>query len=198
MTDSAAVQSLHDSFVGLDLSKLSAKDLIWAKVTKAPGSNVAGLTIKERDGGLFVTRVEGPFQMFTEVKVGDRLLRIQEKDVADMSLDDVNKILDQEKTIEVEVIHPKAEEDHEASATSVMTEDLEIQSGDILKLQGLHATPELNDQTCKVLRQSTKPGRFLIQTASNEKMIVDALNFSFPDDEEEVQQYIDSWKEATA
>jgi len=187
--------SLLSSFSKLDITRVDPKNMLFAKVTKARSSNDSDLRVIENDRGIFVSRVEGAFHMFTEIRVGDQLLKLQDKDVDDMKLEEVNRILIQDKTIEIHVVHPTIL-DPDASATSVTTEDLDIQPGDILRLNdfGDTALSDLNDIPCLVKRESTKAGRWLIEIPGGEKMIVDERKFVFPDTDEEIQELIEEWK----
>ena len=185
---------LGESFTGFDFSTLNAKDLLAASVTKAPGMKDAGLQLNQKEDGIYVSSVGGAFNMFTEIKVGDRLLKIQDKFVEDMTMEDIDKILNEDKKIEVEVLKHRLQE----STTSVMTDDLEIEKGDILRLQDLTATPELNGKTIKIIKESYKEGRYLVQVCNGEKMMVDMKNLCLPDDEEEVKEIVKEFETESA
>jgi hypothetical protein len=166
------------------------KDLLWASITKTNAKQNPGLHLKEtRTAHFCVDRVDGAFGIFTEVKPGDRLLKIQGKDVGTFKggVEEINILIKESMRIEVQVFRPRSDND-DCDATSVMT--LEIAGGDIMTLQNLTVTPELNGELVKVKRESTRKGRWLVEVrGSGEKLIVDGKNLLImPEKDEEVDE----------
>lgn len=178
----------NNSSVQLDINP---KYLLWASITKTNIKQNAGLHLKQsEDGTILIDRVDGAFQMFTEVKPGNRLLKIQEQNVEALGLKKIQKLIKESMRVEVEVFQPRDDDDNDDDnddddATSVMT--VEIVAGDSMTLQNLTATPDLNGKVVKIKRESSKEGRWLVQvTSSGEMMIVDAKNLRAQlNDEEE-------------
>lgn len=64
-----------------------------------------GLKICEYNGEYIIYEVGGVFDMFTEVKKGSRLLKLQNKNIQEYgSLDEIKKVLEESKTISVEAL----------------------------------------------------------------------------------------------
>jgi hypothetical protein len=162
------------------------KDLCWACITKTNVKQNAGLHLVENnDGTICVDLVDGAFGSFTEVKPGDRLLKIQGKDVGTFEggVEEINRLIKESLRIEIEVLQPRKAKD-DCDPTSVVTL---IAAGDMMTLQDLTVTPELNGKLVKVKRESTKEGRWLVEVqGSGEKMIVDCKNLLMPEPDEEV------------
>eukprot|EP00980_Cylindrotheca_fusiformis_P021765 scaffold8595_cov134-Cylindrotheca_fusiformis.AAC.1 len=169
------------------------KHLLWASITKTNVKQNAGLHVtKKEDGHIWVDRVDGAFEMFTQVQPGDRLLKIQEKDVASYTLEEIENIIRTSMRVEIEVYQPRPYDGDQSDATSVMT--VEIVPGDIVTLQNMTATPELNGKLVKIKRQSTKEGRWLVEVGSTgEKMIADEKNLKMPANNAEVKEMLRQW-----
>ncbi|KAL3936333.1 MAG: hypothetical protein SGBAC_008330 [Bacillariaceae sp.] len=178
----ASVESSNNNI----MYQYNAKHLLWASITKPSLNMKAGLRLMEDEEGVIrVKKVEGAFEMFTEVKAGDRLLEFQGKDVStyEGGIKEIKQLIKQSLKVQVRVLKPAGEisqnEDEENDDgddnTSAMT--LEIAAGDRLVLHGMDKDPELNGKMVKVKRESSKKGRWLVQVQETGKMmIVDEAN----------------------
>jgi hypothetical protein len=107
------------------------KDLVQAQVTKANLKQDAGLKLIECRGSYIVSGVGSVFEMFTPLETGDRLIKLQDKDVSEYkNLDEIKKVLQDEKTISVEVVHRKnisdSNENFPNEGSENSTEDAEV------------------------------------------------------------------------
>mmetsp|Transcript_19934 Transcript_19934/g.48975 ORF Transcript_19934/g.48975 Transcript_19934/m.48975 type:complete len:193 (+) Transcript_19934:127-705(+) len=169
----------------INIEKYNAKDLLWASITKPSLKFKAGLHLMEdEDGVIRVKKVDGAFEMFTEVKEGDRLLEFQEQDVSayEGGIAEIEKLIKESLKIQVRVLKPSGEqqeeEEEDMDDTSVMT--LEVAEGDVLVLYNMDRDPALNGKMVLVKRESTKKGRWLVELQeTGKKMIVDDANL-FP------------------
>ncbi|CAJ1968365.1 unnamed protein product [Cylindrotheca closterium] len=159
------------------LQKYNVKDLLWASITKPSLKQNAGLHLMEdEDGVIRVERVDGAFEMFTQVKPGDRLLEFQEQDVScyEGGIKEIEKLIKESLKVQVRVLKPSAdveEEEDDDDDTSAMT--LEIAAGDTLVLHyGTNDKDGLNGKMVKIKRESSKKGRWLVQVQDTGKMMI--------------------------
>merc|ERR1711935_1115296 len=160
-------------------NQFNRKDLLWASITKSNVKQNAGLNLFQDNGGIIrVQKVDGAFEMFTEVKPGYRLLQFQEKDVSSYEggIQQIENLIKTSLKVQVKVLKPSGEADvRDDENTSAVT--FEIAVGDILVLQDMALEPELNDKAVKVLRESIKSGRWLVEIQeTKKKTIVDCSN----------------------
>ena len=82
--------------------------LFFASVTKKDLEQEAGLTLYQNpnNGHVYVQDVFSLFETFTEVEIGNRLLKVQDRMVEDYSggLDEINQLLSDDKVITVDVL----------------------------------------------------------------------------------------------
>jgi hypothetical protein len=84
------------------------KDFLAAEITKTDVRQETGLKLTEQEGKYLISQVDGVFKMFTEVEPGYQLIKLQDKDVKDYkSLDEINKVLDGDLKISVQVLKRK-------------------------------------------------------------------------------------------
>eukprot|EP00339_Tiarina_fusa_P018711 CAMPEP_0117037682 /NCGR_PEP_ID=MMETSP0472-20121206/26569_1 /TAXON_ID=693140 ORGANISM="Tiarina fusus, Strain LIS" /NCGR_SAMPLE_ID=MMETSP0472 /ASSEMBLY_ACC=CAM_ASM_000603 /LENGTH=190 /DNA_ID=CAMNT_0004747709 /DNA_START=106 /DNA_END=678 /DNA_ORIENTATION=+ len=138
------------------------------------------------DGHFYITRAEGLAREFTEVKVGDRLLKFQDRDPSEFSLEDIHQILKKELKISFETLHP------EIMSESITEIEIEIEIGDVVPLAGME-DESLNGRDVQVLRES-KNGKWLVKVLDSEaKILVHSSNLSFELIPEQLEQreYVD-------
>jgi len=139
-----------------------------------------GLDFERRDGDdddghFYVTRVEALAKEFTEVRVGDRLYKFQDKAAAEYkSVDELYDILKDALKISIETLHPSV------MTQEIKTIDLPVEKGDVVALKEYPAKPELEGQNVEVLRKLQK-GKLLVSPVgrNKEKLLVDASNLDF-------------------
>ena len=98
--------SLSNDF---DISKV-----LDAEVTKSSCHRNAGLHLTHYKDGIYVYKVDGLFDMFTPVTAGQKLLKVQDRDVTEYSggIDEIQQVIDQEDKVSVQVY--KSTEDVES------------------------------------------------------------------------------------
>jgi len=81
------------------------KDFIAASITKSPMMEDAGLKVTEYSGEFIIYEVGGVFEMFTNVKKGSRLLKLQDKNIHEYkSLDEIKEVMNKERTVRIEAV----------------------------------------------------------------------------------------------
>ena len=82
------------------------EDFIAASITKSALMEDAGLSICENNNGHYIiSEVSGLFSMFTEVKKGSLLLKLQDKEVHEYScLDEIKSVINGLKTVRIEAV----------------------------------------------------------------------------------------------
>jgi hypothetical protein len=84
------------------------KDFIEASITKSAMMEDAGLKLAEYNGEFIIYEVGGVFQMFTNVKKGSRLIKLQDKDIHEYSsLEEIKQVIQKEKTVSIEAVRIK-------------------------------------------------------------------------------------------
>ena len=78
-------------------------DILWGSVNRSKHHEDTGIKICERNGKLWVIRItnDGLFKRWTPVEAGDQLLEVNGRNVDGLTVDDINKILKEEKHIQV-------------------------------------------------------------------------------------------------
>lgn len=81
-------------------------EILFGEVSKSRLCEDCGLKICERNGKLFVIRIQdgGLFQQWTPVEAGDQLLAVNDQSVDRLSVDDVNRIFKDEKKVKVKAL----------------------------------------------------------------------------------------------
>jgi hypothetical protein len=84
------------------------KDFIAASITKSAMMEDAGLKLAEYNGDIIIYEVGGVFEIFTNVKKGSRLIKLQDKDIHEYSsLEEIKQVLAKEKTVSIEAVRIK-------------------------------------------------------------------------------------------
>ena len=172
----------------------NAKDLLWASITKTLPTQNAGLhLIQTQEGKIQINRVDGIFEMFTEVKPGYILRKFQGKVVEDYeSIDEIRDLIQNAMRIEIEVLKPTNDDDSQPPSLT----DISIAPGDIMKLKNMTLTPDMNGELIKIKRAAKKQGRWLVQVSrTREKLMVEMENLLLPQSENEAQENIHNWIE---
>ena len=116
-------------------------------------------------------RVEGLVKDFTEFRVGDRLYKFQEKDASEWTLEELERTIQDELKLTIEVLHP------DKMKEEVKILDLPIDKGDVVPLKDYKDKPELNGKDVEVLRKLSS-GKYLVSPVGKqkEKLLIDASN----------------------
>lgn len=84
------------------------KDFIAASITKSAMMEDAGLKLCEYNGDIIIYEVGGVFDMFTNVKKGSRLIKLQDKDIQEYSsLDEIKEVIQRERNVRIEAVKIK-------------------------------------------------------------------------------------------
>ena len=84
------------------------KDFIEASITKSAMMEDAGLKIAEYNGEYIIYEVGGVFEMFTSVKKGSRLIKLQDRDIHEYSsLDEIKEVIQREKNVTIQAVKIK-------------------------------------------------------------------------------------------
>lgn len=84
------------------------KDFISASITKSPLMEDCGLKVTEYNGDVVIYEVGGVFEMFTQVKPGSRLIKLQDKDIKEYgSIEDIKREMAQARSVRIEAVKIK-------------------------------------------------------------------------------------------
>lgn len=166
------------------LEQYKVKDLLWASITKTNLKQNAGLHLMtDEEGVIRVKKIDGAFEMFTDVKPGDRLLEFQEKDVSSYSggITEIEELIQSSLKVQVRVLRYSAEiPPEEASDIDDDASPMEIHVGDTLVVYGTKG--DLDGKLVTIKRESTKKGRWLVEVQdTGKKTIVNDKNLFPPD-----------------
>ena len=132
-----------------------------------------GLDFECIDGIFWVTRVEALAKEMTDVRVGDRLLKFQNQDPSNFTLEEIQTILKEELHVTFETLHP------ELMGDSVTEIDMDIDIGDVVPLQNMDDS-SLEGTNVQVVREG-KNGNYLVKImdGSNRKILVKGSNLNY-------------------
>ena len=165
------------------LEQYKVKDLLWASITKTNLTQEAGLHLHYDDEGVIrVQKIDGAFEMFTDVKPGDRLLELNEQDVSSFEggLEEIKQVIKESLRVQVRVLRFSAEvleEDDDIDDDD--EEKMEINIGDTLVVYG-SGNKDLENKIVEIKRASTKPGRWLAKVQDTGKMTIVDEKHLFP------------------
>jgi hypothetical protein len=142
--------------------EFNLKRWVCGSVTKASIKHeTIGLELEERDdGAIYVTKVEGLTKQFTDVLVGDKLYKFQDRDISEYGggIDELYAIIKKELKISLETIHPN----HDIQASDLL-ERMDIQIGDRVPLINYKPHPDYNGRTVEVLREVKAGQQYLVK-----------------------------------
>lgn len=196
-TPSSPTMSLDDLRKSLssreEMKNYNLKDYERCTIKKTNLAQETGLDLKEKDVKYWVTRVYGVFDMFTNVKVGDRLITVNGRPVSDFAnLDEIRDLFQRELQISVETVHCNFSDSMNQSITEV---SMDVMEGDVVKVRDIFASPELTGKKAKVRRETGK-GRFLIELMeSGEKLVVSSMNLDYDLDLDGIQAQKNQYQE---
>eukprot|EP00934_Nitzschia_sp_Nitz4_P004560 Nitzschia sp. Nitz4//scaffold286_size23798//16241//16576//NITZ4_008453-RA/size23798-processed-gene-0.29-mRNA-1//-1//CDS//3329545747//4550//frame0 len=84
------------------------KDFIAANITKSAMMEDCGLKVTNYNGDIIIYEVGGVFEMFTNVKAGSKLIKLQDKDIKDYeSLEEIRQTMKDAKNVRIEAVKIK-------------------------------------------------------------------------------------------
>lgn len=112
------------------MASYNPKDFIAASITKSEMMEDAGLKLTEYNGDIIIYEVGGVFEMFTNVKKGSRLLKLQGKPVDEYSsLDEIKEVMKKERTVKIEAVKIRDYNDIMNDSSVSESEGLQLEDG---------------------------------------------------------------------
>lgn len=109
-------------------------DTLWGEVTKSKYGEDVGVKVSERNGKMWITRVQedGLFKRWgVPLEAGDQLLQVNDRDVDGLTLEEINRMFNDEKHVKVQACRAQyGLYDSTSSNCNHATEHSESQSDD--------------------------------------------------------------------